>query len=162
MSQNLNVLGAAAIGAGLMYYLDPDSGRRRLALLRDQLVHAGHLGSRAAGIVASDASHRLTGMFAGVFAPPDDADADDLVLAERVRAKLGRLVRHPGAIDVTANHGNILLRGPVLADEVQQLLLGVASVPGVENVVDSLDVRQVPGNVPGLQGYPDRAGDRHG
>jgi hypothetical protein len=52
------------LGAGLMYYLDPDRGRRRRALVIDQAVHlkretgefvdrkARHFGNRARGIVA--------------------------------------------------------------------------------------------------------------
>lgn len=40
------VAGAFAAGAGLgvaiMYILDPDWGRRRRALIRDQMVHAAH------------------------------------------------------------------------------------------------------------------------
>jgi hypothetical protein len=31
-----------ACGAALMYLIDPNSGRRHRALLRDQVVHAGH------------------------------------------------------------------------------------------------------------------------
>lgn len=34
-----SLLIAAAIGAGLMYLLDPDGGRRRRALARDKAVH---------------------------------------------------------------------------------------------------------------------------
>ena len=53
-----------AAGAALMYLLDPERGRRRRALLRDQLVSANvrarryldrfkrHMGNRAVGLVA--------------------------------------------------------------------------------------------------------------
>ena len=33
------VLGAVGLGAALMYFLDPDNGRRRRARLREQVVH---------------------------------------------------------------------------------------------------------------------------
>lgn len=33
------VLGAMGVGAALMYFLDPDNGRRRRAVLREQVVH---------------------------------------------------------------------------------------------------------------------------
>ena len=36
----VRVLGALGIGALAMYFFDPVSGRRRRALLRDQMVHA--------------------------------------------------------------------------------------------------------------------------
>jgi hypothetical protein len=38
----MRVLAALGIGALAMYLFDPASGRRRRALLRDQLVHARH------------------------------------------------------------------------------------------------------------------------
>src|SRR4051812_35769009 len=35
-------LALVGLGAGLMYFLDPDRGRRRRALVRDQFIHALH------------------------------------------------------------------------------------------------------------------------
>lgn len=35
----LAILGAVGVGAALMYFLDPDSGRRRRALVKDQFTH---------------------------------------------------------------------------------------------------------------------------
>jgi hypothetical protein len=48
----VRVLGVFAIGALAMYFLDPVSGRRRRALLRDQLAHARHERDRAHSLVA--------------------------------------------------------------------------------------------------------------
>jgi hypothetical protein len=39
MNHVCNLLTAAAMGAGLIYFFDPVSGRRRRGLLRDQLIH---------------------------------------------------------------------------------------------------------------------------
>jgi BON domain len=74
------------------------------------------------------------------------------VLVDRVRSKLGFFVRHPSAIEVRAQHGRITLSGPVLSDEVQQLIDGVSSVRGVRDVENRLEVHSEPGSVPGLQG----------
>jgi hypothetical protein len=47
----------------------------------------------------------------------------------------------------------------VLTDEVQQLIAGVATVRGVREVENRLDVHETSDNVPGLQGdIPKRAG----
>jgi hypothetical protein len=60
----LRVLGAFGIGALAMYFFDPDSGRRRRALLRDQLVHARHeIGDYAEG-TAKDLRNRGYGLAA--------------------------------------------------------------------------------------------------
>ena len=39
MSHLCNLITAFSLGAGLVYFLDPVSGRRRRALSRDQLIH---------------------------------------------------------------------------------------------------------------------------
>jgi len=47
------------LGAAAMYLFDPDQGRRRRALLRDQLTHAQRLiGERASGTVGRLESDR--------------------------------------------------------------------------------------------------------
>src|SRR5919198_206940 len=38
MKQRLSMLAGIGMGAGLMYWLDPVQGRRRRALVRDQLI----------------------------------------------------------------------------------------------------------------------------
>ena len=60
----VRVLGAFGIGALAMYFFDPVSGRRRRALLRDQLVHARHeIGEYAEG-TAQDLRNRAYGLVA--------------------------------------------------------------------------------------------------
>jgi hypothetical protein len=60
----LMLLGGVALGAGLMYILDPDRGRRRRALLRDQLVSASNKASDAVGKTSRDLSNRAQGVIA--------------------------------------------------------------------------------------------------
>src|SRR5512134_3887159 len=120
------------LGAAAMYVLDPDRGRRRRARLREAGVHASHRVHAVAGMTARDVHHRASGLAARALdrvieEPPPSDD----VLGERVRARLGRLVSHPGAIDVVAKSGMVTLSGPMFEAEVEQLLTGVGSVPGV-------------------------------
>ena len=44
----LSTLGGRALGAGLMYVLDPDRGARRRARLRHQITRAGKKGAALA------------------------------------------------------------------------------------------------------------------
>ena len=50
------VLGAL-LGAGLMFLLDPDRGRRRRARLRDRIVHGVHEAEHLGEATASSARH---------------------------------------------------------------------------------------------------------
>lgn len=51
------ILISAAVGAGLMYVIDPKAGRRRRALMRDQAVHMAHEAEEAVDTAGSKARH---------------------------------------------------------------------------------------------------------
>src|SRR5213079_1218714 len=55
------ILASFGLGAGLMYFYDPQSGRRRRALLRDQVQSACVKFQEAERVVVRDASHRAIG-----------------------------------------------------------------------------------------------------
>ena len=148
------VLLGAAIGAGIMYLLDPDGGRRRRALVRDQLVSAGHRASDAVGATSRDMTNRARGVVAELRGRLRREEVGDDVLRERVRARIGSVVGHAGALETHVSDGKVTLRGPVLNDEVERLLRRVKSVRGVGEVVSELEVHETPGNVPALQGRP--------
>lgn len=147
-------------GAGLAYFLDPDRGTRRRAVARDQAVRAGHKAADAAGATARDAAHRAQGLAAETRARFDRAAPPDDVLAERVRAKLGRYSSHPRAITVTANNGVVTLEGPILASEVQGSIRAVRRLRGVRDVENRFEVHEVAGYHPALQGGVPRPGER--
>jgi hypothetical protein len=150
----MRVLTTVAAGAGLMYLLDPDGGRRRRALVRDQLVRAAHRTGDAVDATSRDVSNRARGVVAELRSRLSTAHVSDEVLHERVRARIGSVIGHAGAVDVQVEDGRVTLRGPVLAEEVERLLRRVRAVSGVREVVDRLEVHDAPGNVPGLQGRP--------
>jgi hypothetical protein len=134
-----------------MYLLDPDAGRRRRALLRDRVVHAGHVLSDATGAAGRDMSHRAAGMAARLRGSNHEA-VDDRVLEERVRAQLGRVCSHPRAIDVSASEGMITLRGPILEAESNRVCRAIEGVNGVRGIWDELQLHSEPGNILALQG----------
>jgi hypothetical protein len=55
---------AFGLGALTMYYFDPQQGRRRRALVRDQLTHARTLVRREAAGKAKDLKNRAHGAVA--------------------------------------------------------------------------------------------------
>lgn len=54
----------------------------------------------------------------------------------RVRKKLARTAQHPAAIVVSIEHGCVDLRGPVETFERARIVRAVATVPGVDSVLD--------------------------
>ena len=64
MNTGLAILGGLALGAGLMYYLDPDRGRRRMALVRDKATHLTHVTRDAVGAKGRDLRNRAVGVVA--------------------------------------------------------------------------------------------------
>lgn len=145
-------LGWMALGAGIMYLLDPLGGGRRRALVRDKLARGYHEASNAARTTAIRARDHARGYAHEVRARLTEGPVDDRVLAERVRSQIGRAVTHPGLLEVHTHGGCVTLRGPVLRHEVDRLIRTVYAVRGVRDVVNVLTVRETPGSVPGLQG----------
>lgn len=142
----------AICGAGTMYFFDPQLGRRRRALLRDQFDKMGHRVPEGLDAAWRDLSNRAYGSVAEVgsmFAEHDDSDE---VVRQRVRSKAGRYLSHPAAVEVDVDEGCVTLRGPVLADEVQPLIQAVRWVRGVCSVDNQLEVHESAGNISALQG----------
>lgn len=151
MNNAMNRAGALALGAGLMYLFDPRTGARRRALLRDQLVHGASRSVDGLSATSKDLANRSAGVAARVASRFASDTATDDVLTARVRARLGRLVSHPHAVEVQSSGGRVTLRGPVLASEAPRLLSGVRGVRGVAEVIDETDVHESAQGVPSLQ-----------
>ena len=60
----LALLGAMGIGAALMYFLDPDSGRRRRALVKDQVNRYKALGLEKTEALVHQAADQTRGVIA--------------------------------------------------------------------------------------------------
>jgi hypothetical protein len=106
----------AGVGAGVTvaYFLDPTSGPRRRAGVRDTFAHSAVITRRAIGATSRDVAHRAQGTAASLRRLIDSRAPDDAIVVERVRAQLGRLLSHPRAVDVFARDGVVTLAGPVL------------------------------------------------
>jgi uncharacterized membrane protein len=160
MNRGSTWLTGFGLGAGAMYLLDPVLGRRRRALLRDQLTSATCQADNYLGATWTDVRNRAQGLASEATALFKHERPDDEVLVERVRSKMGRYLSHPGAIRVAARDGRVMLSGPILAREVDWLMDAVASVPGVTGVEDRLEIHARAGDVSALQGGGRRPGER--
>jgi osmotically-inducible protein OsmY len=147
------MLGGLGVGLGLMYMFDPNSGSRRRALLRDKARSYWYSTGNVISKKVRDTQNRARGRlmetrqwFSRTEAP------SDAVLEGHVRAQIGHVISQAGAIGVTAHQGRVSLSGPVPANEAEKLLATVASVPGVREVVDQLEVHTETTHISGLQG----------
>lgn len=156
MKYNLiTTISAVAVGAAAMYYLDPEQGRRRRALVRDKVTSASLQTTDATAAQARRmANHakgwtsRLTSRFSSTGAPRTARQ-----LHNRIRSRLGHLVSHPKAVNVEViDDGRILLTGHILENELDALLTGVEGVPGVRHVANELMVHESAGSISELQG----------
>lgn len=123
----IGTLGAVAAGALAMYYLDPELGAKRRQLLAE-LVRSGLPQERRRSRQRTRAYHLITQAD-----PQSDAD-----LRDQIQTRLGRLVSHPGAIDVSVDNGVVRLGGRVLAKERDGLLEQVLQMRGVQKLVNAM------------------------
>ena len=148
---NRELLVGAGIGAALVYMLDPVAGGRRRALLRDKAAWISRKSREGLAGQTRDLANRARGLSAKTRARLADEPVEDRTLIERVRSELGRVCSHPRAIDVLSINGDVTLRGPLLARDLDAVLAAIAAVRGVRSVVNQLEVHASGDRVPSLQ-----------
>jgi uncharacterized membrane protein len=159
MKQRHILFTGLGLGAGLMYLFDPDRGRRRRARLRDAAVHLVNAADDAIGKTARDLSNRASGFVAEINSAFRREEVIDDVLVARVRSKLGRVVSHPHAIEVSADQGRVTLKGDILSSEADPLLKAVSNVRGVRGVENRLEAHEEAGGSFNLRGGAPRSGE---
>ncbi len=147
------LLSGITVTAASMYLLDPTSGRRRRARLRDWLGSTALKGWRGLEAAGRDLTNRTRGLAAKTRLAFGDGPVGDEVVAERVRSALGRVVSHPGAIHVSVSQGGrVELTGAILAREYSAMMRAISEVRGVREVADRLQIHEYAGRVSALQG----------
>ena len=101
---SFSLLGGMALGAGLMYLVDP------------------RLRSRAHRVVAP------------ISAVPRRQPVPDWVLAERARLEIWRTTANPDSIQISVRDGCVTLWGPVLAEEPERLREKLVKLPGLRKL----------------------------
>jgi len=146
MHKGLSAMSGAVAGLGMMYFLDPDKGRRRRAVIRDKAKRFWRMSGRALGRAVNKRSRDLTNRARGVIAEiqgsPGTKEVSDDVLADQVRSEMGHVVSHPGTIQVTADQGLVTLVGSVPESELKRLLRRISSVSGVSEVQNRLSIEK--------------------
>lgn len=135
---------AFAAGALAMYLMDPNTGRRRRAMIRDRGASLGHDADHYVRGKVKRAAHRLKGVAARGRASLSTQPLDDDRLHDRIRARLGRVVGHPHDVEVHVHDGWVQLKGSVAEEEFDELLRVVSSMHGVRNLESLLRTTSSP------------------
>src|SRR6266508_6193900 len=87
------------LGAGLMYFLDPQNGERRRTMVRDKATSLVSSIDDSIDVAVEDTRNRARGVLSEMTAKLSDQGAPDWILEERVRSNLGRSPSHARAVD---------------------------------------------------------------
>lgn len=146
-----------AIGAALAYFLDPDQGRRRRHMARDQAAARLRRGSEQAQGAARAASAEAYGVTQKVAAAAreEEPPPNDQALAAKVESEIFRDADVPkGKINVDAADGVVTLRGEVEDEKlIEKLEKEARKISGVRDVSNLLHPPGTPApNVPAGSG----------
>jgi len=134
MNTVLRVATAFAAGVAAMYLLDPATGRRRRARMRDQGVAAGHDLEDFALAKSKRAVDHAQGVLARTRSRLSTEPVDDQQLHEQIRTRLGRMVERSGEVKVDVNDGHVVLRGIAAPAEIEDLMASIAAMRGVTDI----------------------------
>lgn len=131
-------IGALGLGALLMYAFDPQMGRRRRAMARDQAMGRLHDARDYVGEKARYAAGHAKGYAHEARSAFQSDQPTDQQLHERVCSQLGHFTDQAGRIEVFVQGGTVTLRGSASAAEMAKIEEGIRGVRGVRNVENQL------------------------
>ena len=146
MPKPLNFLTATALGAGIAYLFDPNSGAQRRSVLLDKLGSKARTGAGSLAGAARGAGAKAGGAVAA--AKSDETPPpNDQALAEKVKSEvLGDPEVPKDRISIDVSDGIVALRGEVDDREVMQTV--DAKVRAVTGVRDVQNLLHLPGETP--------------
>jgi osmotically-inducible protein OsmY len=131
----------AAVGAALVYFLDPQQGARRRNMARDRVLAFFRRRGRQAARFGRTASSEAYGLKQKVtHLQEEPKDFDDQTLKAKVESEVFRPADTPkGDVNVNVENGVVYLRGqverPELINDLESRVLGVQGVRQVENLL---------------------------
>lgn len=150
------LLTSIGLGAGLMYFLDPQHGEQRRTMVRERANQFVNNFDESIDMAVQNARSRVRGVLSEMTARFSDEGAPDWILEERVRSNLGRMARHYRGIEVRADHGQIYLSGPVLREEEDAIVKTAIRMRGVHGVENQLQVVETPQDISAMQSEASR------
>jgi osmotically-inducible protein OsmY len=133
---------AAAVGAAIAYFFDPESGRRRRALARDRTAGFARRTFRRLNRVQRHAQAEAYGLSqkAQHLHEEPKPRPDDASLTQKVETEIFRDAEVPkGQININSESGIVVLRGevgtPELIRDLEERARKVQGVKSVENLL---------------------------
>lgn len=155
-------LGFCAVGAGIMYFFDPEKGQRRRQWVIDQAEDCMSATGRIMHSAGSDIASQLRSLTGQAKEAATDAytsvagkKIDSGALLNRIRSEIGDAI--PGAAGVqfmTESDGTVTVTGRIESTQIDYLLSALHRVPGVSHVINRIEVSQaaiVPEPAPATQ-----------
>jgi osmotically-inducible protein OsmY len=136
----------AALGAALVYFFDPENGKRRRKVTMDRIAGLVRRHGRRLGRGVASEAYGLKQKATHLQEEPKP-QPDDVTLARKVETEIFRGPEIPkGKINVNAENGVVVLRGEADTQEmIEDLARKAREVQGVRDVENLL---HVPGALP--------------
>lgn len=141
------LLVSMGLGAGLMYFFDPQYGERRRAMVRDKANNFVNNLDTSIDTAVEDVRNRARGVLSEMTAKLSDERTPDWVLKERVRFNLGRIASNTRAVEVTSDSGRVTLSGSILREEEDAVVKAAMRTRGVHGVENQLEVFDTPEDI---------------
>jgi osmotically-inducible protein OsmY len=132
---------AAAVGALIAYFFDPQNGKRRRNVTRDRIAGTARSGARSTARAGRAVGAEAYGVTQKVqHREEEPKELDDVTLTRKVETEIFREEHVPkGQINVNVEDGVVYLRGeadrPELVDELVEKARQVQGVRDVENLL---------------------------
>jgi len=149
--QGISVAGAAftalttlAIGAGLMYLLDPKAGAQRRRMVRDKTMDAARQTGSAVSSAAQTVGRKVSDAYNSMTGKAEEMANEAKDLSSHVMHELNQ--RWAGnSIHADVENGHVKLTGYASPNDVENILSVVRSIPGVTEVDNQLETRDMAG-----------------
>lgn len=138
---------AAAVGAAVTYFFDPDRGRTRRIRAKDQtLATFRRIGRRTQRLGRATGAETYGLWQKATHRTPADPEPDDATLAHKIESEIfGDPTIPKGKINVNAEDGVVVLRGELdNPEDINRLGTRVRKIPGVEDVDNLLHLPGTP------------------
>jgi len=133
----LTAIGCCAIGAGIMYIVDPRLGRARRAWLLDKSRSIVNRTGKSFYRTGRHMANKAKGAVAEARGAGEDVYQE---LVERVQSSIKGLLNDPKDVQVSCDmSGTVTLVGRLASEQTDRVVRMVESVPGVQSVINRIE-----------------------